>query len=263
MTSRISVNGISINYRLEGREGAPVVVFSNSLMSNYGMWDHQIAALSGKYRTLCYDQRGHGKTDAPAPPYSIEMFAADVIGLLNALGLAEKVHFVGLSMGGFVGQRLALDYPDRLRSLVLSDTAAHMPPRSLWDERTEAARTRGMGALEQGTIDRWFTKSFQQGDPALVEPLREGIRTTPVAGFVGSCEAIRDMDHRDAVSRIRLPTLVIVGEHDPGTPVAAAEFLHQAIAGSELLVIRDAAHMPNIQQAAIFNDALGAFLGRH
>jgi len=262
MSSRIDVNGISINYRLEGRSDQPVVVFSNSLAANYGMWDHQVAPLLGRYRILRYDQRGHGKSDAK-PPYSIATYAADVIGLLDALGIVARVHFVGLSMGGFVGQRIALDQPQRLRSLVLSDTAAHMPPRSIWEERVATARAQGMGALEQGTIDRWFTRMFQQSEPVVVEPLREGIRTTPVEGFVGACGAIAQMDHREEVSRIALPTLVIVGEHDPGTPVAAAEFLHRTIAGSQLLVIRDAAHMPNIQQSRIFNVALGSFLDDH
>jgi len=263
MPSKIIANGITIHYALEGPASAPVVLFSNSLMANYRMWDLQTAVLRSRYRVLRYDQRGHGKTEVPPGPYSIDVLARDAVALLDALGIQEKVHFVGLSLGGFTGQRVGLDYGDRLKSLVLCDTAAHMPPPSLWDERIHLARSQGMTALEPGSIDRWFTKDFQQSHAAAIEPIREGIRATPVEGFIGSCEAIKAMDHRELLSRIRTPTLVMVGEQDPATPVSAARILHNAIATSEFFLINDAAHLANVQQPEIFNRALVSFLERH
>ncbi|BDD86544.1 3-oxoadipate enol-lactonase [Desulfofustis limnaeus] len=259
MTTLIRANGISINYRLEGPENASVVMLSNSLMSNYTMWDDQMAMLTESFRVLRYDQRGHGGTEAPAGPYTIELLTEDVRALLDALEI-DAVHFVGLSMGGFTAQMLALEYPERVLSLSLCDTACAMPPKSLWDERIRIGRTDGMAALMTATLERWFTASFRQtGDPRLAK-VREMILGTPLAGYVGCAEAIRDMDICERIGSITKLTLVLVGEDDPACPLSSAQVLHERIGGSRLVIIPAAAHLPNIEQTEAFNRELRLFL---
>lgn len=256
----IEVNGTTINYRFDGPDKRPVVMLSNSLSSNLTMWDAQIPALvAAGYRVLRYDSRGHGQSAVPRGPYTIEMLTGDAVGLMDALDLA-RVCFCGLSMGGMVGQMLATQYADRLHALVLSSTSAHMPPHDLWNERIQTVQKNGMKAVTDPTIDRWFTKAGQDRLPQDVEKVRQMVHHTPADGFCACCAAIRDMDQRDAIGAISTPTLVIVGEHDPGTPVSAATLIHEQIKGSVLRVIADAAHFVNVEQAAIFNDALLDFL---
>ena len=257
------VNGTKLNYRLDGPEQGTVVMFSNSLASALSMWDLQVPPLvEAGYRVLRYDSRGHGQSEVPEGPYSIEMLAADAVGLMDALGL-EKVHFCGLSMGGMVGQMLGARRGDRLISLILSSTSAHMPPRVIWDERIETVRENGMSAVVDATIDRWFTKAGQERLGADVEKIRHLILHTPTDGFCASCVAIQNMDQRDSIRRISTGTLVLVGEHDPGTPVSAAEFIHQQISSSELKVFSDAAHFVNVEQSSVFNEALLKFIEKH
>ncbi len=262
MSSSITANGISINYRFDGPEDGPVVMFSNSLISNYTMWDDQVEAIiSAGYRMLRYDTRGHGGTDAPDIPYSITMFVADVIGLLDALSI-EKVHFVGLSMGGFIAQLLAAHHSDRLLSVALCDTACVMPPEKLWNDRIAEAQIGGTAALADATLGRWFTPSYHESNPREVGLVREMINSSNVTGYIGCARAIRDMSQCDVLSKIKIPTIVIVGESDPACPVASAEVLHEGIEGSRLMIIKDSAHLPNIQKRDEFNSILLDFLGQ-
>ena len=261
MSSTVTANGIAINYRLDGPNDGPVVMFSNSLISNYTMWDSQLEAItSAGYRMLRYDTRGHGGTDAPDIPYSIPMLAADVIGLLDALGI-EKVHFVGLSMGGFIAQLLAANYSDRISSLALCDTACVMPPKHLWNDRIAEAQAGGTAALADATLERWFTAPYHETNPDDVGRVREMINASNVIGYVACARAIRDMSQCDVLGEIKTPTIVLVGESDPACPLASAEVLHQGIAVSTLVIIKEAAHLPNIQQRDQFNSILLEFLG--
>lgn len=256
----IDVNQTMLNYSLEGPEGGAVVMFSNSLAANLAMWDAQVPVLTAAgYRVLRYDSRGHGRSGVPEGPYTMEMLTADAVGLMDALGLG-KVHFCGLSKGGMVGQMLGTHHADRLVSLTLCDTAAYLGPREVWEERMRAARGQGMAALVDAFIDRWFTKPGQKQMPGEIEKVRGMISETPVEGFCGCCCAIRDMDQRESVRTINTPTLVMVGEHDPGTPVSAATYIHEQIASSQLKIIEDAAHFINVQQKNVFNAALLKFL---
>ena len=262
MVETIDVNGGTFAYRFDGPEDAPVVMMSNSLMSNHTMWDPQIAALTETYRVLRYDTRGHGGSAATPGPYTMAQLGEDAAALMQAL-VTPPVHFVGLSMGGMIGQYLGANHGDKLKSLTLCDTACVMPPASLWDERIKQAREGGTGAAVEATLERWFTDAFRtEGNPE-VEKIAVMIRGTDVEGFCGCSAAIRDMDQTALLGGITTPTLVIVGEHDPGTPVAAAEVLHQGIAGSRLAVIPDSAHLCNIEQADAFNAALLGFLSEH
>jgi 3-oxoadipate enol-lactonase len=259
MTTALNANGININYKLEGAVNAPVVVLSNSLLSNYHMWDDQIEALTNKFQVLRYDTRGHGGTDAPTTPYSLDIFVEDVIGLLDGLGI-EKVHFVGLSMGGFLAQPLAVKYPDRLLSLVLCDTACHMPVPAVWDDRIAAAQKGGVESLVDGNLERWFTVPFRNAGGAQLEAIKKMIAATSLQGFVNCVNAFKEMSQCDILGEIKTPTLVIVGADDPSCPVAAAEILHAGIVGSQLEIIPDAAHLPNIEQKDQFNEILLKFL---
>ncbi|MDH3231135.1 MAG: 3-oxoadipate enol-lactonase [Alphaproteobacteria bacterium] len=256
------IGGCCIAYRFDGPADAPVVMLSNSLSSNLSMWDDQIAALTAHYGVLRYDQRGHGQSAVTPGPYSFDLLADDVRGLLRHLGI-DSVQFVGLSMGGMTGQSLGVRHPDILKSLVLCDTSAHMPPAALWDERIALARNGGMEATSEATLGRWFTAPFHAARPDAIDRVRQMIETTPVEGYAGCCIAIRDMNQTAALSRIAVPTRVIVGAEDPSTPVSASQLIHGEIAGSELVILDDAAHLSNIEKADEFNAALLDFLLRH
>lgn len=257
----VDIGGCRMAYRLDGSQEAPVVMLSNSLSSNLAMWDDQIAALTAKFRVLRYDQRGHGQSVATPGPYSFDMLADDVRGLLDALQI-DSVHFVGLSMGGMTGMNLAVRHPAILKSLVLCDTSAHMPPPEMWDERIALARNQGMAATSEPTLGRWFTAPFHVAQPDAIERVRQMIESTPVEGYAGCCMAIRDMNQLETISAIAAPTRVIVGAEDPSTPVSASQAIHERIVGSELVVIEDAAHLSNIEQTGLFNAALLDFLAR-
>jgi len=259
MSSRIKANGIEINYRFDGPERGPVVMLSNSLMSNYTMWDDQMAVLTEKYRVLRYDQRGHGGTETTPGPYTIKLLTDDACALMEALGI-DAVHFVGLSMGGFTAQMLAVLHPEKVLSLSLCDTACIMPPESLWNERIETAQSQGIEALMPGTLERWFTPPFHQTGVEQLAKVREMILGTGVDGYVACAEAIRDMAICDDLGKIAVPTLVLVGEGDPACPVSSAEVLHDGIQGSKFIIIPQAAHLPNIEQTDLFNEILVNFL---
>lgn len=263
MAQILNANGININYRRDSRKDgnpdAPVVMLSNSLLSSYGMWDDQMDVLTEHFQVLRYDTRGHGGTDAPAEPYSIELFVEDVIGLLDALEI-DKVHFVGLSMGGFITQLLGAKYPDRVMSLTLCDTACVMPPASLWNDRIATAESEGVEGLIDGTLQRWFTAPFHKTGVEAIGKIRDMIRATGVQGYVNCAKAIRDMDQCHILEKIDKPTNIIVGEDDPACPVSAAEVLHAGIKGSNLVILKNAAHLPNIEKKDEFNAALMGFL---
>lgn len=261
---KITANGLTVHSTLEGPAGAPVVTFSHSLATDSRMWDGEARALAGRFRVLRYDTRGHGGTDAPAGPYTLEQLADDARELLRALGI-ERTHWVGLSMGGMIGQTLALRAPALFRTLTLADTTSRVPPEAgpVWAERIRTARTQGMDALVESTIERWFTPPFRARRPDVVEPVRAMIRETPVEGYAGCCEAIAKLDLTDRLGAIALPTLVLVGEEDPGTPVAASRAMHERIKGARLEIIPSAAHLSNLEQPQAFDHALEEFLGAH
>ncbi len=260
---RLTANGIHMHYTLNGPASAPVVTLSHSLATNLAMWEPQASALAARYRVLWYDTRGHGGTDAPNGPYSLELLAEDAIALLRALGI-ERTHFVGLSMGGMIGQVLALTHPDMLRSLVLCDTSSRVPPeaRPVWDDRIRVTEGQGMEPHVEPTLGRWFTPPFAAANQQILESVRAMIRQTKPQGYVGCCHAIKSLDLTDRLPAITVPTLIVVGEDDPGTPVAASRAVHERIARSELVILKSASHLSNIEQPETFTKTLLDFLGR-
>lgn len=253
----IEANGIQINCELSGKENAPVVILGHSLACSMVMWAPQLDLLEAHFRILRYDTRGHGGSDAPPGPYSLEMLVNDAIGLLDGLGI-DTVHWVGLSMGGMIGQGVALSHSGRINSLVLADTAAIIPDEAqpVWQERIDAVHNGGMQAVAESTLERWFTPNYLKQDYPEIEQIRQQILSTPVAGYIGCSEAIRRLNYLDALSAIQTATLIMVGADDPGTPVAASEAMHARIQDSTLVVIPEAAHLSNIEQTKVFNTHL-------
>jgi 3-oxoadipate enol-lactonase len=258
---KITANGISMNYQLEGPANAPVVTLSHSLATNLSMWDPQIPTLTSRYRVLRYDTRGHGGTDAPEESYTLDQLAEDARALFQALKIA-RTHFIGLSMGGMIGQILGLQHPQILHSLVLCDTSSRVSPeaRPMWDERIKVARTQGMEPHVEPTISRWFTAPFREKHPEVVDPVRAMIRATNPQGYIGCSQGIAALNLTDRLHTINVPTLVVVGEDDAGTPVAASQTIHEKIKGSELVILKSASHLSNIEQPEAFSQAVTAFL---
>jgi 3-oxoadipate enol-lactonase len=254
-----TVNGLKIKYEIAG--AGPWLTLSHSLACDLHMWDEQMDALTKKLKVLRYDTRGHGQSAAPAGAYTLDELADDAHGLFAALGIKET-HWAGLSMGGMIGQTFALKYPGVFKSMVLADTTCRYPAEAagIWAERIQTAQTKGMGAVVDGTLARWFTEPYRKTNPPGVARVGASIRATPVAGFVGCCHAIPKINLTHRLKEIKCPTLVIVGEQDPGTPVAMAREIHEAMPGSQLVIIPSAAHLSNIEQADAFTAALTKFL---
>jgi len=255
----IKVNGLDVAYRFDGPEDGHVILMANSLMSNYSMWDWNVPALVDRYRVLRYDKRGHGGSQTTPGPYSIPQLADDAIALLDALKV-DKVHFIGLSMGGMIGQQLGARYPERVYSLSLCDTASEMPPRSLWEDRFEIARQKGIAGLVDGTIGRWFTAPFIERAPQDIEKVREMILGTGVEGYLGCASAVRDMAQTTMLLKIKAPTLVLTGRQDPACTVEQSIVLNRMIDGSKMVILEDAAHLSNIEQAQVFNQTIRRFI---
>ena len=258
---KVKANGIEMHYTLEGPASAPVVTLSHSLATDGSMWEPQLAALRARYRVLNYDTRGHGGTEAPAGAYSLDLLADDAATLLAALGIRET-HWVGLSMGGMIGQTLALKQPQLLKSLSLCDTSSRIPAEAkpLWADRIKTAESQGMEPLVESTLARWLTAPFREKRKDVVDRVAKMIRSTPPRGYAGCCHAISALDLTDRLPAISLPTLIVVGEEDQGTPVAASKAIHERIKGSELVVLPAAAHLSNMEQPEAFTAAITKFL---
>ena len=262
---KVKANGIQINYRIDGPEGAPWLTMSNSLATTHRMWDPQVEAFTREYRVLRYDKRGHGETDVAPGPYSFELLADDVLALLDALQI-QRTHFVGLSMGGMTGMTMALRRPGVLRSLVLCDTTSKDPlgDPALWQQRIDAVNAGGsMEPLVESTVARFLTSDTVKNRPAIADAVRAMVRSTPVAGYVACCQAIAKLNLTDRLREITIPTMIVVGADDPATTVPMARTIHERIAGSELVILKDAAHLSNLEQPAAFNEAVLGFLKRH
>ncbi len=257
---KASVNGIEINYETHGKEGAPWLVLSHSLACTVRMWDPQIAAFKGRYRILAYDMRGNGKSAAPSGPYTLEQLADDVLGLLKILKI-QKAHFCGLSIGGMIGQTLALKQPGPFDRMVLADTTHTQNADAIkqWEERIRIAQTAGMAALVESTMERWFTAPFR-GTPA-AQRIAELIANTPVAGYVGCGQAIMKLNTTARLKDIKLPVLAITGEQDGAAP--GTRYIGEHVPGAKYVGIPQAAHIANVEQAAAFNRALEDFLIRN
>jgi len=256
---KIKTNGINIHYEISG--SGPCVTLAHSLATDLTLWDELVAVLEPHFTVLRHDARGHGRSSAPEGSYDFPTLVGDLVGLLDALRIG-RTHFVGLSMGGMIGQHLALKAPDRIDRLVLADTTSRMPAEAqpLWAERIRIATGQGMEPLVQPTLERWFTAPYRAAHPEVMETIGTLIRNTPVAGYVGCAQAIARIDVTDRLNGIKAPTLVVVGRDDVGTPPAMSEAIAAAIPGARLEIIPEASHLSNIEQADAFNKLLMDFL---
>ncbi|AGI24151.1 3-oxoadipate enol-lactonase [Pseudomonas sp. ATCC 13867] len=250
-----------LNYQLEGPVGAPVLVLSNSLGTDLHMWDAQIPTFAEHFRVLRYDTRGHGASLVTPGPYSIEQNGRDVLALLDALDV-PRAHFCGLSMGGLIGQWLAIHAPERLSRLVLCNTAAKIGTPDIWNLRIETVLSGGAEAmcnLRDASISRWFTADFAEAEPGKVEPIVGMLAQTSPEGYAANCAAVRDADFRGEIGAISAPTLVVCGAADPVTTPSDGRFLQAHIPGAELVELR-AAHLSNVQAGDAFSQRVLDFL---
>ncbi|MEQ8194362.1 MAG: 3-oxoadipate enol-lactonase [Rhodospirillales bacterium] len=261
---KADVNGISIHYSIEGKEGAPWLTFSNSLATNMSMWDDQVAHLKNDFHILRYDTRGHGQSEAVAGSYTFGMLVGDVIGLWDALGI-EQSHFVGLSLGGMTALGLAIDRADRVTSITVCDARGQTTPEysRMWDGRIAAVQKGGMAGIVEGTLERWFTKDFLASNPPVLEKVKEMIRTTAPEGFVGCARALQTLNYTPRIGRIGKPALFVVGSQDVAAPPAEMKALAAAVKGAGYIELDPAAHISNIERTDEFNTAVTNFLEKH
>src|SRR5260370_18512166 len=249
----IDVEGARIHYRVDGPSSvpkrgedlAPVLLFSNHLGTELAMWAPQVAALGSRFRIVRYDNRGHGASSTSPGEYTIELLANDALAVLDHLGL-ERVGFCGISMGGAVGMWLALHVPKRVHKLALCCTAAQLGTAEVWNARIDTVRKNGMQAVAEAALQRWFTPPFHQREPAAVDRVRKMLLATSPEGYAACCAAVRDVEFRDAISRVHAPTLVISGAKDASIPPPYGRFLADRIRGAQLVEL-DAPHLANIQ----------------
>ena len=247
-------------HRLDGPQGAPVVVLSNSLGSDTSLWDRQLGELAAGHRVLRYDHRGHGRSPVPPGPYTMAGLGGDVLALLDALAI-ERCSFAGASLGGAVGMWLAAEAPDRIDRLALCCTSARFGAPEMWLERAAVIRGEGTAVLADVTMRRWFTSAFAELEPELVARFRAAFVEVSDEGYAGCCEALAGWDFRDRLGAIRAPTLVLAGDRDPAAPPEPdGRILAEGIPGARLVVVQDAAHLANVERADVVTPALAAHL---
>ncbi|CAI1810146.1 3-oxoadipate enol-lactonase [Serratia proteamaculans] len=253
---------MDIDYRLDGRAGAPLLVLSNSLGTTFDMWLAQLPVLSEHFHLLRYNQRGHGATPLPATPLRLEDLGQDVIALLDHLD-APSAHFCGISMGGLTGLWLNRYHPQRIKRLVVANTAARIGSAEGWQQRAQQVRNSGLTPIAAASPARWFNEAFLQQHPEQVVPLVAGLAAGSAEGYAACCDALAVADLRAEVASMTRPMRVIAGEQDPVTTVADAEFLVANAPRAELLRL-PASHISNIACPELFNRSVVAFLtGKH
>jgi 3-oxoadipate enol-lactonase len=252
-------DGHRIAYRFDGENGKPILMLSNSIATTLHMWDGEIEALSQHFRVLRYDLRGHGASSVPAGAYSLDRLGRDVIELLDALEI-ERVHFLGLSLGGFVGQWLGIHTPERIDRLVLANTSSWLGPAAAFDARIEATlQADDMTQIAETFLGNWFPASMLKANPPVIGHFRAMLLATDRHGLAGAYAAVRDADLRRTIALITRPTLVIAGRDDTVTLASHSEAITAAIPGAKLLIL-PAVHLSNVECHDAFLSALYPFL---
>jgi 3-oxoadipate enol-lactonase/4-carboxymuconolactone decarboxylase len=255
----VTVDNIRLFYRLEGKADAPVLVLAHSIGTDHGMWGPQMEGLMPYFQVLRYDTRGHGASDAPKGDYSIERLGRDVVGLADALNV-YKFAFCGLSLGGAIGQWLALNAPDRMSSLVLANTSPQFGPRTNWETRMQTVSEKGMAGIADMAMQRFFSAENLARSAVYVNAVRSVLLGTDPVGYSSCCAALRDFDSTQWVGKIRIPTLVIAGDRDASTPWEGhGQTLAHNIPGARALHLV-AAHLSNLERPRSFTVALLDFL---
>ena len=253
------LNGVVLHYEVNGAKELPPLIFSNSLGTDFRIWDAVAERLAGRFRLVRYDKRGHGLSEATPPPYALTTHVADLTALVDHLGI-EKTAIVGLSVGGLIAQGLAALHPERIAALVLSNTAHKIGNEASWNERIAAVNAGGLGAIADIVMQRWFTPAYRRPDNADFVGYLAMFTRTPVDGYVGTCASVRDADLTESTRALKVPTLCISGDQDGTTPPDIVRSMAELIRNSEFRVIADAGHIPCIEQPEAVADLIGAFL---
>ncbi|MCH7337176.1 3-oxoadipate enol-lactonase [Acinetobacter sp. NIPH 2699] len=249
--------GHQLAVQVQGLKDAPVIMFSNSLGTDHGMWQAQVLALAEHYQIVTYDTRGHGASSVIAIS-TLQNLAEDVIDILDALKI-EKAHFCGISMGGITALELAIQYSERLHSITVANSAAKIWTAEGWNARADSVEQQGVAELVKTTHTRWFSAYFDYAHDVLAQKTIQSLALTPAQGYAHACRALADADVRDQLQQIQIPTLIIAGQYDPVTTIQDAEFMHQFIPTSQLEILA-ASHLSNIEQPQVFNQALSKFI---
>jgi 3-oxoadipate enol-lactonase len=252
---------VRLAHRLHGPEDAPVLVLSNSLGTTQELWDRQLPGLVDRFRVLTYDHPGHGASELPKQPFTVESLARALLGLLDELALG-RVSVCGVSIGAMAAMAVALEAPERVERLVLSCTSAYIGPPERWTERARIVRAEGMEAIADTVVVNWFTPELPRDHPETVARFRAMLAAAPPEGYARCCEALATWDARERLSAIAAPVLVVAGAEDRATPLEHAELIASRIPGARLHVLERAAHLANVEQAQAFTGALFEHLGQ-
>lgn len=252
------INQTDIFYLAEGNPDNPGIVLSNSLGTDHGMWQAQADALAKYFFVIRYDTRGHGQSASPKGPYQLQQLGQDVIALLDFLHI-EKAHFCGISMGGMIGQWLGIHAPERLKKLVVANTAAKIGTTEAWLSRAKAVKAEGLDAIADSAASRWFSPSFVKSGSSAISELVTHLRSESAEGYASCCEVLADADLRGAIHAIPNPTLIIAGQYDPVTTESDAVSMHQKIKDSKMVAL-PASHISNVEAEKLFTCALSDFL---
>ena len=256
---RGAVGDTGIAYRVDGTRDAPALVFSNSLGTDHRLWDRQVPAVEDRCRVVRYEACGHGVSDLPRGPVSIERLGQDLVALLDHLDI-ERAVVCGCSLGGVIALWLAVNRPERLTGVVLANTGAKVGTDESWNARIAAVRAGGTAAVRDRVVRRFLTPEFRARDPETTAMIAEMLDATNAEGYIAACEALRASDLRSDASRVRVPVLIVGSERDQSTPPELSRNLHASIEGSELVMIAEAAHLSNVEQPDQFNRVLRRFV---
>lgn len=250
---------LRLAYRVDGPDNAPALVLVNSLGTDLRMWDSQIPLLSRSLRVIRFDYRGHGGSDAPPGPYSIEQLGRDLLALLDTLQIA-RVHLCGLSLGGLIAMWFASCFPERVMSAIFANTAVRIGTSELWDARIDEIKKGGMAAVRDAVLARFLSPGFRQRNPVVAQQIGEMIEATNPVGYIGACACLRDTDLRERLTTIHVPSLLLAGALDEATPVSQTQELLSVLPSSELVVLHQAAHLSNVEQPEDFGQSILHFL---
>ncbi|MCU4519760.1 3-oxoadipate enol-lactonase [Acinetobacter schindleri] len=251
-------NDAQINYQTFGDAAKPALVFSNSLGTNFKMWQPQIDFFAQDHFVICYDTRGHGGSEAPQGPYTIDQLGQDVVNLLDHLNI-EKAAFCGISMGGLTGQWLAINRPERFNQVIVCNTAAKIGQEKAWLERATLVREQGLTPIASTAAGRWFTEAFVQSNPDIITKLSNDLGAGSPEGYASCCEALAKADLREQLKQVKIPVFIIAGQQDPVTTMEDGLFIQKQIFNSQLFNI-NASHISNLEQPEDFNNTIINFL---
>lgn len=253
-----TADGVRLSWADYGPRTAETIILSHPIGLDSGVWDEVCGLLHDRWRVVTYDGRGHGRSDAPADDYTLDQLVGDAVAILDRLEI-DRAHFCGLSLGGMVGQQLAISQPDRLLTLILCNTSAYMGPAESWVQRMDLVRSDGMVAIADMALGRWLSDGFRKRNPTAVDAIRDRLMSCPAQGYTGNCAVIRDLDLRHDIATITIPTLIVTGHDDPATPPAGAYEMATMIRGSKIVEL-PTSHLSCVEEPGRLVSTIETFL---